>query len=155
MEYAVLCLGAYEGLGRCLRGAAGGSDIIGGGASKKAKNGGAAGDAVEVAWDEMIPVPGRGLGGDAGGGGEKVKSDSSSSVTKTILPHGQLVKIAMEGSLCASSSLLYLSLMSLCLRAGAGAGGGIVDEGGGWTIPNKFHFVPSAIREASCSSGLR
>jgi hypothetical protein len=83
MEHAMICLGAYEGLGKCLKM---------GSLSFKNKKG-------AVLWDELIPLP-------------DSEGVSFLSVTK-ILPHRQLVKISMESALCASSSFFCLSLMSL------------------------------------------
>ncbi|KAL3766413.1 hypothetical protein ACHAW5_008650 [Stephanodiscus triporus] len=83
IEYAMICLGAYEGLGKCLKT---------GGVSSMSKGG-------ALSWDELIPLP------DSEGA-------SILSVTK-ILPHRLFVKIAMESAFCALSSFLNLSLMSL------------------------------------------
>jgi len=112
IEYAMICLGAYEGLGKCLKT---------GNLSSTSKRG-------AVLWDELIPLP-------------DSEGESFLSVTK-ILPHRQLVKIAMESALCASSSFLCLSLMSLHAKLRA------VREL--WMIPNEFYFASSVIDE-TCS----
>ncbi|KAL3816332.1 hypothetical protein ACHAXA_011432, partial [Cyclostephanos tholiformis] len=109
IEYAIICLGAYEGLGKCLN--------MGGPSSTTIKG--------AVAWDELILLP-----------------DSGALSPPTILPHRQLVKIAIESTLCASSSFLYLSLMSIHARSRA------INEL--WTVPNEFHFSSSVIDE-TCS----
>lgn len=105
MSYAMICLGAYEGLGTCT--------IFPGKKSVAYKSG-------AVAWDKLLPIQ---------------------AMTK-ILSQTQFIRIAMESSLCASSSLLYLSLVSL--RVGTH---GINEL---WTIPDEFHFVSSVIVD-TCS----
>jgi hypothetical protein len=106
ISYALLCLGAYEGVGTCLR-------------SHDKKSG------KVIAWDEMLPV-----------------KDGANQATADILPQQQFVRIAMESTLCTSSCLLDLSLVSL--RVGAH---GINEI---WTIPDEFHFATCTIVE-TCS----
>lgn len=125
LEYALLCLASYEGLGRLLHTTN----------QKKLKNDGM------IPWDEMLPLP------------TKAKSTST-----TPLPHKQLVKIALESSQCAASSLLYLSLISLHLNAGNNAAStttkksksDVGDNKRKWCLLNEFHFVSSIIYE-TCS----
>ena len=66
---------------------------------------------------------------------------------KALLPHRQLVKIAMESAFCASSCFLDLSLISL--RANK-AGDGMADCSDDVVVPNDFQFASSVIAEA-CS----
>jgi hypothetical protein len=108
IEYAIICLGAYEGLGKCLK--MGSSSTIKKGA---------------IVWDELIRYP-----------GAEVLSAS------TILPHRQHMYIAIESTLRASSSFLYLSLMSLHAKFR-----GFNEQ---WAVPNEFYFSSSVIGEA-CS----
>ncbi len=107
MAYAMICLGAYEGIGKCTM-------------PRNEKS--APCQRGTVAWDELLPAIG--------------KDDKA---TTKILPHTQLVRIAMESALCASSSLLNLSLVSL--RVGVH---GINEL---WAIPDEFHFVANVIVE--------
>ena len=116
MEYAILCLGAYEGLGQCLL-------------QKKKVSRGSKKSSSVVCWEEMLPLS----DGKA----------SSSSDKKGVLPHRQLVKIAMESSLCASSSFLNMSLMALHAKAKKNG----ISEKKPWTLPNDFHFVSNVILE--------
>eukprot|EP00985_Skeletonema_marinoi_P000587 scaffold216_cov93-Skeletonema_marinoi.AAC.14 len=112
LEYALLCLGSYEGLGKLLHNNSS--------KKKKTKKDG-------IAWDEMLPIP---------------KIGETYSKSTTPLPQKQLVKIALESSQCAASSLLYLSLISLHVSTTKSK-----DE---WMIPNEFHFASSVIYE-TCS----
>ncbi|KAL7541613.1 hypothetical protein ACHAXR_011062 [Thalassiosira sp. AJA248-18] len=115
MADAMICLGAFEGLGKCLQ-------------SGKKKSSKSSSKRGAVSWDEMLPLP-------------EGTANQTKSVSK-VLPHRQLVKIAMESSLCASSSFLYLSLMSLHAHARS--------NNKKWSVPNEFHFASSVIFEA-CS----
>eukprot|EP00985_Skeletonema_marinoi_P028712 scaffold25814_cov76-Skeletonema_marinoi.AAC.1 len=100
LEYALLCLGSYEGLGKLLHN----------NSSKKKK--------VGIGWDEMLPIP---------------KIGETYSKSTTPLPQKQLVKIALESSQCAASSLLYLSLISLHVSTTKSK-----DE---WMIRNMLHAL--------------
>eukprot|EP00984_Skeletonema_dohrnii_P017725 scaffold8141_cov139-Skeletonema_dohrnii-CCMP3373.AAC.2 len=111
LEYALLCLGSYEGLGKLLHN----------NSSKKKRT-----KKDAIAWDEILPIPKIG--------------ETSKSITP--LPQKQLVKIALESSQCAASSLLYLSLISLHVSTTKSK-----DE---WMIPNEFHFASNVIHE-TCS----
>jgi hypothetical protein len=128
LEYALLCLASYEGLGRLLHTTN----------RKKMKNDGM------IPWDEMLPLP-----------------TKAKSTTTTPLPHKQLVKIALESSQCAASSLLYLSLISLHVNADNNTTAGTstttkksksddVNKRRQWCLLNEFHFVSSIIYE-TCS----
>jgi hypothetical protein len=110
MAYAIICLGAYEGLGACIM---------------PRNENSAPNKRGTVAWDELLPAIG--------------KDDKA---TTKILPHIQLVRIAMESALCASSSLLNMSLVSLRV--------GLLGINELWAIPDEFHFVASVLVE-TCS----
>ena len=118
LDYALLCLGSYEGLGRLLN--------CNSKQNKTKKDG-------SVAWDEMLPVP-------------KIGESFNSDTTTTPLPQKQLVKIALESSQCAASSLLYLALVALHVNSSSSKSS---NEGRGreWTIPNDFHFASNVIYE--------
>jgi hypothetical protein len=117
LEYAILCLGAYEGLGRCLQPS---TCLL---LSSNNNNSNA------VLWDELIPLP-----------------NNIHESSLTIVPQQQQIKIVMEGSLCASSSILYLSLMSLYTNVRNNT------MPSSWTVPNEFHFTCNIIYE-TCLDG--
>lgn len=118
-EYAILCLGAYEGLGRCLQP----STCLLLSSHNNNNNSNA------VSWDELIPLP-----------------NNMHESSLTIVPQQQHIKIVMEGSLCASSSILYISLMSLYTNVQN------ISMPSSWTVPNDFHFTSSIIYE-TCMDG--
>ena len=122
LEYALLCLGSYEGLGRLLNCNSNSKQ------NKTNKDG-------SVAWDEMLPVP-KNVG----------ESFNSDTTTPTPLPQKQLVKIALESSQCAASSLLYLSLVALHVNSSSSKSSN-KERGREWTIPNEFHFASGVIHE--------
>lgn len=124
-EYALLCLGSYEGLGRLLRA---------NNCSNKTKSK----KELMIQWDEMLPIPKI----------EEEVESKSATAAPAPLPHKQLVKIALESSQCAVSSLLYLSLASIHINAATKRNSNehhILME-----VPNEFHFAPSVIHE-TCS----
>ena len=121
LEYALLCLGSYEGLGRLLHNNNGSCN-----SNAKTKKDGIA------LWDEILPIPKI---------GDSIKSDTRAA---TPLPQKQLSKIALESSQCAASSLLYLSLVAIHSSSATST------EGEEWTVPNEFHFATSVIYE-TCS----
>jgi len=118
-EYAILCLGAYEGLGRCLQP----STCLLLSSNNNNNNSNA------VSWDELIPLP-----------------NNIHESSLTIVPQQQHVKIVMESALCTSSSILYLSLMSLYTNVRNNY------MPSSWTVPNEFHFTSSIIYE-TCMDG--
>jgi len=118
MEYALLCLGSYEGLGRLLYTTTTSSNNNNENKQKTKKD--------VIAWDEILPIP-------------KIGVETKSNLP---LPQKQLVKIALESSQCAASSLLYLSLVSLHVSA--------AKRKCEWMVPNEFHFASSVIHE-TCS----
>ena len=77
-----------------------------------------------LSWGELIPLP---FSGGA-----------------WILPHLQLVKFVTESVLCASSSFLYLSLMSLHVN--------VRQVSQQWSVPTEFNFyLVSSMRRALVS----
>jgi hypothetical protein len=121
MEYALLCLGSYEGLGRLLHSSS--SSNNNNNNKKRTKK-------DVIAWDEMLPIP---------------KIGEETTKCTSPLPQKQLVKIALESSQCTASSLLYLSLVSLHVSAASKS-----KKEEGWMVPNEFHFASSVIHE-TCS----
>jgi hypothetical protein len=116
LEYGILCLGAYEGLGRCLQ-----PDISLASSSKN--NNYNKNSSAVLSWDELIPLP----------------NNIHESSLSTIMPQQQHIKIIMESGLCASSSILYLSLMSLHTNVRN------ISMSSSWTVSNDFHFTCSVI----------
>ena len=149
IQYAMLCLGAYEGLGHCLYygddAANSNNKLLNNNSSSKKKKDG------RILWDEVIPLP----------------TSTSSVDTKKketgglLLGQQQLIKLGMESALSVASSLLYMSLVGITLynmndtassssAAAADMAEGRVVEGrrsSSLVIPNEFHFTSSLLHE--------
>jgi len=82
-----------------------------------------------VVWDELIPI--------------STVAEEKSISKNTPPQQQQYVKIIMESGLCISSSLLYLSLVSMH------DSGSTKKQKEGLTITNEFHFVNNTLYETT------